>query len=212
MNYVKDSIGWADYSWNPFTGCKRGCTYCYARKIWNRFHEKRIGYKFDKILYHPERIDELMWLRRKAGKYKIFVGSMSDIEYWPKIETVDLLNEVWWCKKDTFMFLTKNAESYLNYKFPFNCMNGVTIETPGNTISWQQIELVSKQDHPFISIEPIMGGLWKELPESIELVIVGAETGNRKGRVIPQKDWIQSIKDHVPTEKIFWKNNIQRYL
>ena len=26
-------IGWTDYTWNPVTGCKHGCEYCYARKL-----------------------------------------------------------------------------------------------------------------------------------------------------------------------------------
>jgi hypothetical protein len=65
---------------------------------------------------------------------------------------------------------------------------------------------------PFLSIEPIAGGFYKLLPEFIELVIVGAETGNRKDKIIPQKQWIQSIIDNVPLEKIHWKPNIVPYL
>ena len=30
MNRTK--IEWADYTWNPVTGCLRGCPYCYAKK------------------------------------------------------------------------------------------------------------------------------------------------------------------------------------
>lgn len=33
----KTKIEWADYTWNPVTGCLHGCKYCYARKIANRF-------------------------------------------------------------------------------------------------------------------------------------------------------------------------------
>ena len=33
----KTLIDWADASWNPVTGCKHGCEYCYARGIARRF-------------------------------------------------------------------------------------------------------------------------------------------------------------------------------
>ena len=33
----KTKIDWCDMSWNPITGCKHGCTYCYARRIAERF-------------------------------------------------------------------------------------------------------------------------------------------------------------------------------
>ena len=33
----KTKIDWADYTWNPVTGCLHGCSYCYARKQSMRF-------------------------------------------------------------------------------------------------------------------------------------------------------------------------------
>jgi protein gp37 len=33
----KTKIEWADATWNPVTGCKHRCEYCYARSIANRF-------------------------------------------------------------------------------------------------------------------------------------------------------------------------------
>lgn len=33
----KTKIEWADYTWNPVTGCLHGCEYCYARGIARRF-------------------------------------------------------------------------------------------------------------------------------------------------------------------------------
>lgn len=50
----------------------------------------------------------------------------------------------------------------------------------------------------------------KDLKPSIDWVIIGAETGNRKGKVIPQKQWIESIieeckKFNIP---VFMKNSL----
>lgn len=33
----KTKIDWCDMSWNPITGCKHDCEYCYARRIAERF-------------------------------------------------------------------------------------------------------------------------------------------------------------------------------
>lgn len=33
----KTKIEWCDMTWNPVTGCKQGCEYCYARRIAVRF-------------------------------------------------------------------------------------------------------------------------------------------------------------------------------
>ena len=45
--------------------------------------------------------------------------------------------------------------------------------------------------------------------KAIDLVIVGAQTSPN---VKPQPEWIQSIRDNVPADKIYWKRNIQAYL
>lgn len=33
----KSKIDWCDFSWNPVTGCRTGCEYCYAAKQAKRF-------------------------------------------------------------------------------------------------------------------------------------------------------------------------------
>lgn len=37
MALHKTKIDWCDYSWNPVTGCRHGCSYCYAQRIADRF-------------------------------------------------------------------------------------------------------------------------------------------------------------------------------
>ncbi len=38
FNRTNENIEWARWSWNPVTGCRHGCDYCYARDIANRFY------------------------------------------------------------------------------------------------------------------------------------------------------------------------------
>ncbi len=205
MNNVKKSIGWADYTWNPVTGCKRKCEYCYARKIHRRFNK----YLFSEIRVHPNRFDEVS--KVKDGS-KIFVGSMSDIQYWETETVSQIIKLCAYYFTKTYMFLSKSAFSYGGFSWPVNTMQGLTVEIPSNGLCKNHINVLSAFRRPFLSIEPIAGGVWSELPKSIELVIVGAMTGNGKNNIIPQKQWLKSIKDHVPSEKIYWKNNIKKYL
>lgn len=208
MNNVKESIGWADYSWNLVTGCKNNCSYCYARKVWNRFHRSREGIEFSEIKFYPERLTD----RRLFEKVplKIFCDSMSDFEFWPNNAIDAIFHTIDNFKWHTFMFLSKNENAYKNFSWSRNAMQGITIEHPVYITTMRG--MAEKYPRPFISLEPLMGGMDKYLPNEIELVIVGAETGNRKGKVVPQKEWIKSIRDHVPAEKIYWKKNIQEYL
>ena len=33
----KSKIEWCDHTWNPITGCRHNCSYCYARRMTARF-------------------------------------------------------------------------------------------------------------------------------------------------------------------------------
>jgi len=203
MNNVKNSIGWCDFTWNVVTGCRRGCIYCYARRIHERFDPY---VPFSHIEFHEERLLDKM--PRKPSK--IFVGSMSDIEYWEREWTEQIFDVCRQNKHHTFMFLSKNAWSYHNYKFPENIMQGLTITQTG---VHDAIEVAKMFDypHPYLSIEPLLGmvyGKYKKTP--IELFIVGAMTG--RGAVPPRPEWIQSVRDNVPADRIYWKKNIGKYL
>jgi protein gp37 len=102
------------------------------------------------------------------------------------------------------MFLTKNSYSYAGFGWPANTMQGVTITQCFNRIS--TIDL----PRPYLSIEPLLGPVNHPFPDNVEQVIVGAMTGPKK--VIPKPEWIQSIRDNVPEEKIYWKKNIWGYM
>lgn len=207
MNNVKKSIGWCSYSWNPVTGCKRGCQFCYAERIWRRFNRY---VPFSKIQFHPYRLHEPVTVKNPS---RIFVGSMSDIEYWSPFIVAKVINSIIQYPQHTFMFLSKNPLSYYGYKWPVNTMQGLTITgTESYNCQVDSFSEMVRYHSSFLSIEPLMGPLKTTPHINIDLVIVGAETGNRKGKAIPRKEWIKSIIDRVPAEKIYWKKNIKKYL
>jgi len=75
MNPVKDTIGWADFTLNPTTGCKHNCPYCYARA----FAGRKMGrYATTGFLpyFHRDRLEEPSKRKKPA---RIFVGSAGDL-------------------------------------------------------------------------------------------------------------------------------------
>ena len=66
----KSKIEWCDSTWNPVTGCKGGCDYCYARSIANRFGGWTTGgvKTTQNFFSDPPVLDSPLLLERKSGK------------------------------------------------------------------------------------------------------------------------------------------------
>lgn len=120
----KTKIEWTDYSWSPVVGCKNGCSYCYARRLNDRF-----GWLKDwtKPVFYPERLIEPSKVKKAS---KIFVCSMADLfGDWVKKSWIEqIIRVVIANQRHTFQFLTKNPKRYLEFAFPNNCWLGTTID------------------------------------------------------------------------------------
>ncbi|MFA5166837.1 MAG: DUF5131 family protein [Candidatus Paceibacterota bacterium] len=210
MNPAKDTIGWCDYTWNPITGCKRGCSFCYARKNCNHLHRKREGIEFNEIRFYQERLHDPD-LKNKPSSI-IFADSMSDIEFWP-VHTMNVVLDVMESyKQHTFMLLTKEPMAYQGYDFPDNVMQGITItgsEAPERQFFKINYPLVGQLPRPFFSIEPLLGEIKYRIPDKVERVIVGSQT---RPNVTPKQEWIESVVKNCRPEQVYWKRNIKPYL
>lgn len=233
----KTKIDWCDSTWNPVTGCYHGCEYCYARGIASRFggfmgtdgeNIKVIGEKdwgicfevaYKTISPYPKKFAptlhryRLSDYEKKAGR-NIFVCSMADLfgawvpDSW--IEEVFAACEK--APQHNYLFLTKNPERYERIDsvgtLPAskNMWYGSTLTRPEDKC------FVSNAHNTFWSIEPIHASfrLWERDEFSPKWIIIGAETGRRKNRVIPQKEWIEDIvewcdKSNIP---VFMKSSL----
>jgi len=66
----KTKIDWADSTWNPITGCRHGCEYCYAKGIANRFAGRFNQYIGENINKSDGRLNDLgtpLLYQRKNG-------------------------------------------------------------------------------------------------------------------------------------------------
>ncbi len=219
----KTKIEWCDSTWNPVTGCWHGCEYCYARKIANRFGKginaealngpyslsEKIKCNPYPFLFEPTmhryRLDEPQrWTKPRT----IFVCSMADLfGDWVPDEWIDEVFAA--CEKapqHRYMFLTKNPQRYVELaragKLPKkdNMWYGSTVTTMEEYFS-SEITF-----NTFLSIEPILAPISPLTIENVKWVIIGAETGNRRNKVIPQKEWINNIcKITIP---VFMKDSL----
>ena len=135
---------------------------------------------------------------KKAGR-TIFVCSMADLfgswvpDSW--IEEVFAACEK--APQHRYLFLTKNPQRYIDLaragKLPAkdNMWYGTTATTPDEHFFW------GGAWHTFVSIEPILRDYSGEIRNMCDTfaqwVIVGAETGNRRGTVVPEASWIKEI-------------------
>lgn len=151
----------------------------------------------------------------------IFVGSMTDIfgEWVPDewIREVFAACDAAW--QHRYLFLTKNPARYVGIKDlmpahrrPPNVAEmwfGVTIT--GNEMPYKVNGLLNT----FVSIEPIQERLtvqtMKRVVQTADWAIVGAETGNRRGKVIPSKEWIEDIAFECQAREvpIFMKDSLR---
>lgn len=201
-------IEWCDYSWNPITGCKHGCWYCYAKKLAQRF-PKNFPYGFEPHFY-PERLKEPWELKKPS---KIFVCSIADLfaPWTPQQWTEKVMYFMLWCPtKHTFQMLTKNPERIpRGPHYPRTWWFGTTVTGEGDECHIDAIREVNCAVR-FVSFEPLLNEIdfTSYDLEGIDWVIIGKLTGSKKVKL--KNSWLIDIREEcrfwdIP---IFEKDNL----
>ena len=112
-----------------------------------------------------------------------------------------VLRTIRYCTGDRFYILTKRPEAWLGFQPPENLWCGVSIATKDDFLRLHDLMFYlngsGAEDRLFVSIEPLMGPMDNLDLKGISWVIIGAETGNRKGKIAPTLDWIIQILDEA---------------
>lgn len=166
-------------------------------------------FKFEPT-FHRYRLDEPARIKKPQT---IFVCSMADLfGDWVPDEWIQAVFKA--CDaapQHRYLFLTKNPKRYekvLDRYFPKKMFFGWSQDGPmGNLMNHSTHHSIQS----FVSIEPLLRPFEAFYIKGLEWAIVGAETGNRKNRVVPQKKWVDDIanecrKNNVP---IFMKESLR---
>ncbi|MFA5403295.1 MAG: DUF5131 family protein [Candidatus Omnitrophota bacterium] len=140
----KTKIEWCDYTINPIKGlCKYACWYCYARKMYKRFHWK------EEVTLRLDELDKIKSIKEPS---RIFLCSTHDMfgEWIPDKWIFDIITECHRYPQHTFLLLTKNPKRYNDFTFRNNFWLGQTITKKED---WAQIALPNIR---FISFEPLL--------------------------------------------------------
>jgi len=210
----KTKIDWCDCTLNPVVGCKNGCEYCYARKINDRFHFVK---DWSKPEYFKDKLEQIYHTKDRS----IFMDSMSDISWWTNSQIIDVFHAISRNDQNDYIFLTKGIETErlhgIFYQlYAYRLIEGNTCIFVGLTVDKNsKTELLKIHDYDFLSIEPILEPI--RLPQEIKgvkLIIIGAETGNREGKVVPKKEWIENIVTYCDKNniKVFMKSSLKELM
>lgn len=191
-------IDWAKWSWNPLTGCKHGCEYCYARDITIRlpanypkgfephWRPERLGASGSTKI--PEKA------RNQQGIKNVFVCSMGDLfGDWVKPAWINaVLKTVRTHSEWTYIFLTKNPKRLVDIKWPDNAWVGATVDVQKRVEPTIAAMDKVKAKVRFISCEPLLEEIKFPTMKCIDWLIIGPRS---KGGAVsqPEEQWVINL-------------------
>lgn len=157
----------------------------------------------------------------------IFVCSMADLfgDWVPDEWIAEVFRACEAAPQHRYLFLTKNPKRFKllresGIKLPKGCWIGTSVSKDKEAYDQYTGRTRYISDNWdtnakwFVSVEPILERMSRNSIENLTAmhwVIVGAETGNRKEKIVPQKEWIEEIADECKRCRvpIFMKESLR---
>jgi protein gp37 len=202
-----DSIEWAQWSWNPVTGCKHDCVYCYARDIaLSRKMANAYPYGFEpafrpRSLLAPRAMEVPGAAHDDVRFRNVFVCSMADLfGRWVPDEWINGVFDACRAAPDwNFLFLTKFPQRLAEFDLPANGWYGTTVDLQVRVPNAEKAFARIKEKVPgavtWLSIEPMLDPLKFERLDLFEwLVVGGASRSSKSPEWRPPFDWIADLR------------------
>lgn len=162
---------------------------------------------------HEYRLDDPF--TKGFGK-TVFVCSMADLfGNWVPDEWIEKVFTA--CKAaegHRYLFLTKNPARYIELAQAGKLPAGDSFWYGSTTTSPDMPAFWADKYNTFVSIEPLLSRFGSSdetgTAYSTDWAIIGAETGSRKDKVVPKREWVEEIVDafHAAGKPVFMKDSL----
>lgn len=191
-------IEWAHWSWNPITGCRHTCPYCYARDIANRFYPTKFEPTlWAERLYAPMNTQVPPEAANDIGAKNVFTCSMADLfgrwvptEWIEKVLQVVADNSQW-----NFLFLTKFPIRMAEFDYPDNAWMGTSVDCQIRVKPVEAAFSKVRAKVKWLSCEPMIEPLkFTSLDMFSWVVIGGASKSSQTPEWAPPRAWVHSLE------------------
>ena len=196
---IKDQI----QNMNLVIGCTIGCSYCYARNNVRRFH-------MTEDFFSPEYFPGKLRLMNRKRPQNLLLTGMSDFSDWNPEWREEVFARIAQNPQHQYIFLTKRPEKIQFSTELDNVWFGVTVTSAKEKGRIQAMRENIRGKHYQVSFEPMFDDIGKVDLTGIEWIVVGTETGRRKGKSVSKPEWVWNLTEqaHSCDMPVFMKEDL----
>lgn len=188
---IKDQI----QNMNLVIGYTIGCSYCYARNNVRRFHMTE---DFSRPEYFP---GKLKLMDRKRPRNLLLTG-MSDFSDWDPEWREEVFARIGQNPQHQYIFLTKRPEKVRFSTELDNVWFGVTVTSGKEKGRIKAMREHIRAKHYQVSFEPMFDNIGEVDFTGVEWIVVGTETGRRKGKSESKQEWVWNLTNQAHSRGI----------